>query len=135
MKKKSIFLLLLQSSIIFLLTADVAKVIFRYNAWLRLAIFAFVFSAFGAVFIESYEATKKKKTEKVVSIKKGKKKEQSDDFLLYFIAIEVVIAIVIVFIEGVLLERPCMLDTFVSMLSFFYGMVIYPNLPTNKMQK
>ena len=135
MKKKVFFRLLLPSSIIFLFVADLAKVVFRYDAWARIATIAFVFSAFGAAFIEYYVAKSKKENGKVVNIRKGKKAEQSEGPWLQIVAIEVTIAIVITFIEGVLLEKNPLLDAIVSIISFFVFCYIYTLIYTKIISK
>lgn len=131
--KKKIFFSLLQSSIIFLLAADISKVAFQYNAWVRLAVLAFIFSNLGAVFFEYYNAQKKKekkeKKEKIIYFKLKKKDKDLDeeykDFDPKCIVIMVFIAIVLVFIEGVLFEVPPYIDTFASELAFYFGAIIY----------
>ncbi len=129
MRKKVFFLL--QSSIIFLLIADIGKVLFRYNAWLKLSMVGFCFSIVGIIFIEYYTKNKAKQPKKVVNMKK-KVPNQYKDFVPFLIIIMVIIAIVIIFIKGVLLEEPMLLEVLVSEVSFVIGAVCW--LVINKSQ-
>ena len=111
--KKRIFLGLLQSIIIFFFTADMAKEVYGYHAWLKLSILASCFSSIGIIFVECYAKNKAKEPSNVVNMK-GKKTKYRD-FSDLMVLVAVIIAIVYVFVEGVVL------GTVISVISFFVG--------------
>lgn len=117
--KKRIFLGLLQSIIIFFFTADMAKAVYGYHAWLKLSILASCFSSIGIIFVECHAKNKAKEPSNVVNMK-GKKTKYRD-FSDLMILVAVIIAIVYVFVEGVVLERPFLIGTVISVISFFVG--------------